>query len=227
MNQDDRVGRRAAAAAEFDQHGQRQDGERIVVSLETGLRLLRDLFFTRVQSEVEKEYGLDSMLSPVSLVKSELRTKAEIDAFQVAESAAETRTARFVAGPDDWYVNWLSRLCLGDQSGSDAVVQRLAHYASRGPDDRRRSFATVLEKALPEARHAPLIIYRLLPLSAAIVTDVAFGDHARAAEGRKRQATLLPNLTDCPQCRGNLLDNGEQCILCGNPMWKYDWLTAE
>ncbi|MGE0610612.1 MAG: hypothetical protein AB7O62_26215 [Pirellulales bacterium] len=227
MTQDDLGMRRATAAKELNEHAHRQDGERIVTSLDSGLRTLRDLFFTRVHVEVEKEYGMDSMLSPISLVKSEVRTKAEIDCYQVAESAAEARAAKSALGTGDWYANWLLRLRVGEQATSPAVLQRLAHYASREPDDRRRAFATVLEKALPEARHAPLIIYRMLPLAVAIVTDMALGEHRRALEGRKRQTTLLSSINDCPQCHGNLLENGEQCAQCGNPMWKYEWLTAE
>ncbi len=227
MSQEDLASRRATAAAELNEHGHRQDGERIVTSLDAGLRTVRDLFFTRVHVEVEKEYGMDSMLSPISLVKSELRTKAELECYQVAEAAAEARSSRIIPGSGDWFATWLARLCMGEQSRTEAVVQRLAHYASREPDDRRRAFATVLEKTLPEARHAPLIIYRLLPLAVSIVTDVALGEHLRGVEARKRQTTLLPSITDCPQCQGNLLENGEQCALCGNPMWKFEWLTAE
>ena len=51
--------------------------------------------------------------------------------------------------------------------------------------------------------------------------------HERALEARKRQQSILPGIGDCGACRGNVLDNGERCAQCGNPIWKYDWLTAE
>src|SRR4051812_21310344 len=101
MQLEDRAQRRSAAIAEFEQQGHRQDGQRIVTSLEAGLHTLRDLFYVRIQADVEKEYGMDSMLSPVSLVKSEMRTKVEVDIFQIAESAAEARARQFVPGNDD------------------------------------------------------------------------------------------------------------------------------
>lgn len=227
LSQEERVQRRAAAAASLNLHEHRNDGEQIVNSLEAGLHELRDALYTRIHADVEQEFGMDSMLSPLSLVKSEARTKAEINIYQIAESAAEARASNYASGADDWFVRWLATLCLGEQSELPAVVQRLSQYVGKSADDRRRTFSTVLERTLPEARHAPLIVYRLLPLAVAIVTAVAFGDHARATDARKRQTTLLPNIPDCHQCHGNLLDNGEQCASCGNPMWKYDWLTAE
>ena len=43
---------------------------------------------------------------------------------------------------------------------------------------------------------------------------------------RKQQTSLLPAILDCHRCRGRLLDCGESCPECGNPLWKYNWLTS-
>ena len=59
-----------------------------------------------------------------------------------------------------------------------------------------------------------------------IATALAFGDHARARDARKRQTADLPAIRYCSQCRGDVLENGEQCRGCGNPLWKFEWLTA-
>jgi hypothetical protein len=227
MSQEDRAQRRTGAAAQLDERTGRGDGTRIVNSLADGLNVVRDLFFTRVHAEVENRYGMDSMLSPVSALKSEAATKSEIDVYQVVEAAATVGAFGYVDAPEAWRREWLARLRLGDAADSTAVVQRMAYYVSRAPDERRRAFSLVLERALPEARRAPLIVYRLLPLAVSIATCLAFGDGRGAQDARKQQVALLPGISDCRECRGNVFDNGEKCPQCGNPFWKYEWLTAE
>jgi hypothetical protein len=69
-------------------------------------------------------------------------------------------------------------------------------------------------------------LFRLLPLAAQIATTLAFGDQPRALELRSRQVFHLPSIEDCQQCHGGLLDNGDRCRACGNPVWDYEWLTA-
>jgi hypothetical protein len=227
MSQEERAQRRAAAAAQLDERAARGDGTRVVNSLADGLNVVRDLFFTRVHAEVANRYGTDSMLSPVSAMKSEATTKSEIDVYQVVESAATVGGFGYVDAPDEWRREWLARLRLGEAAATLAVVQRIDYYASRPPDERRRAFSLVLERALPEARRAPLIVYRLLPLAVSIATCLAFDDARRAQEVRKQQVALLPGIADCRECHGNLFDNGEKCPQCGNPFWKYEWLTAD
>jgi hypothetical protein len=227
MSPDDRQARLAVAAEEFNLHEHRDTGSRVATNLADGFNTLRDAFFTRVYDDVEMVIGTDSMLMPISRVKSEIAAKTEIDIYQVAESVATAREKHFVTTEDDWYLSWLAQLRLGDGADSPGVNQRLAYYLSKSSDDRRRSFSTVLERALPEARRAPLIIYRLLPLAIGIMTAVAFGDSALAHELRKRQVRLLPSILDCHDCHGSLLDNSEKCPQCGNPLWFYNWLTAE
>jgi hypothetical protein len=70
-------------------------------------------------------------------------------------------------------------------------------------------------------------MFRLLPLAILIVTSIAFGDHPLAEETRKRQVTWLSSIADCHACHGRLMDVAEECPQCGNPIWKYNWLTAD
>jgi hypothetical protein len=227
MSQGERAQRRAAAAAELSRRAAVVDAARVVDSLADGLNTVRDLFFTRVRTEVESRYGMDSMLSPASAIKSEAATRSEIDVYQVVEAAAAAGEHGYLDADDNWRRGWLARLRLGDSAQAPAVVQRLDFYAARQPDDRRRAFSLVLERAMPEARRAPLIVYRLLPLAVAIATNLAFADHRRAQDIRRQQIALLPGIADCRECRGNVIDNGEKCPQCGNPFWKHEWLTAD
>ena len=124
-------------------------------------------------------------------------------------------------------MQWLGRLRLGDAVASPAVAQRLTSYRGKSPDDRRRVFSNQLQRVQPEAVRAPLVMFRLLPLAISIVTSLAYGDHPRAEETRKRQVAWLASIADCHACHGRLMDIGEECPQCGNPIWKYNWLTAD
>jgi hypothetical protein len=222
-----RLQRRVAAASQFNERLSRGDGERVAGGLADGLGLLADSFLTRVHVDVQRNFGMDSMLMPTSIVKTEEKAKTEIELFQIGEAAAHTRACQYMAGQDDWFPAWLAELRLGEEAGSSGTSHRLAQYSARTPEDRRRHFSTVLERTLPAASRAPLVLYRLFPLGVWIVTSLAFGDHDRAQEARKKQQSVLPGIGDCSACRGSVLDNGERCSQCGNPIWKYDWLTAE
>ncbi|HEV3004098.1 MAG TPA: hypothetical protein VGX78_06525 [Pirellulales bacterium] len=227
MTVEDRNQRRADAAAEFDRKRNRQDGAFVVNSLADGLSTLRDALFTRVHADVEKIVGMDSILSPAAADRSAASARTEIELYQIAESASSVEVDGYV--PDDaaWYRQWLARLRLGERCQSPVVAGRLEHYRSKTADERRRAFAQLLERSLPEARHAPLIVYRLFPLAVAVATAVAFGDHSRAGAARNRQVFILPGISDCPTCHGRVLANEEKCAQCGNPFWTYEWLTAD
>ena len=56
---------------------------------------------------------------------------------------------------------------------------------------------------------------------------IAFGDHVTAQDARRQQKLLLSSIGDCNECHGRLMENGEKCVQCGNPFWKYAWLTAD
>ena len=75
MNPELRLQQRAAAASKFNEHLGRGDGERVTGSLADGLGLLADQFLTRVHVDVQRNFGMDSMLIPTSLVKTEEKTK--------------------------------------------------------------------------------------------------------------------------------------------------------
>jgi hypothetical protein len=80
---------------------------------------------------------------------------------------------------------------------------------------------------MAEARKAPLVLYQLLPPAVAIVTATAFADPAQADLARNEQRLILPALSDCRTCHGALLPPGTSCSQCGNPLWKFAWLTGE
>jgi len=213
-------------AEQFNRHENRHDGAKVAGSLTGGLAILRESLFLRVHRDVERLVGRDSMLIPVSEVKTEQVTKTEIDLYQIAESAAAVRDHGYVGTSDDWYARWLARLRLGEAKTDGEIVERIGQYLGQAADDRRLAFTDVLVKVLPEAQRAPLVVFRLLPFCVRIATALAFGDQQTASGARKRQVTLLPAITDCRRCRAELLENGEQCRECGNPLWKSEWLTA-
>lgn len=222
------VSRRADAAAEFDDHEQGETGVRVANSLSFGFSALRTALFTRIHDDVVRYYGNDSMLSPVSLKglqKMEANSKVEIEIYQVAVSCEEIRDRGYVRD-HAWYREWLSRLRLGELAQHEPVRQRLAHYLEEERSERRLDFVGVLVRSAPEASKAPLILYRLFPLAVRLATDLAFGDHLAAADARNKQIAILPHIVDCRECHGRPLDNGEQCPLCGNPVWKFEWLRA-
>jgi hypothetical protein len=225
MNSERQAARRAEAVAQLESAVKRADATELVARLDAGLELLRNTFFTRVQGDVERIFGVDSMIDPLSLAKSEARSHDEIDLFQVAESAAAVHEARYLPVGQDWYRRWLGRLRMGEHVDSPSPLARLEDYAAKDADDRRRTFSVVLERTLPEATRAPLVIYRLLPLAVAVATAAAFGDTAAAAALRQQQIATLPSVADCSDCAGRVLPNGKRCSQCGNPLWKHEWLT--
>lgn len=226
MNQEEPSHRHAEAVDQFNQRENRDDGEHLAASLTGGMAILRSSLYSRVHRDVEKRLGTDTMLVPVSEKKTEKLTKAEIDLFQIAESAAAVREHAYVSADADWYLQWLTLLRLGESGAGRKAVARLQGYVSRDADKRRLAFTDVLAKVLPESTRAPLVLFRLLPLSVHITTALAFGDHTAALDARGRQTSFLPAINYCSRCHGRVLENGEQCPGCGNPLWKYEWLTA-
>jgi hypothetical protein len=222
----DSAERHASAVKEFNEHERRSDGTTVAGSLASGLDRLRESFYLRVHHDVERALGVDSMWMPLSELRAERQTKREIDIYQIAESAATVRDCHYLADPGEWYLPWLCRFRLGDAHTDVGNAARLADYAGKTLRDRRLAFSDVLGEVLRESRRAPLVLFRLMPSCVEIATALAFGDHARARDARKRQIADLPAIRYCNQCRGDVLENGEQCRGCGNPLWKYDWLTA-
>jgi len=221
----EKASRRTAFIEEFQRRENRQDGERVVASLDSGLEILRDLLYGRLHYDVEQNVGTDSMLMPVSEAKTLQATKIQIDIYQVVESAATAQQRTYVHSPD-WYLDWLSRLRLRELAGADKTQGEMATYRGMNPDSRRLAFTDVLMRVLPESRKAPMVLYQLLPLAIQIITAVAFGDHPTAAELRQQQKEILPAIADCPACHGAVLNNGDFCDTCSNPVWTYRWLTV-
>ena len=227
MNTEQEVRARDELIAEFERLQNRTDGTRVVGSLADGLSLLRDTLFTRIHRDVEAVFGTDSMLIPLSEKGSRSTATTEIEIFQIAETAAAVREGHHVAEDQHpWLMDWLTRLRLGDEV-SAGIRERIESYPADKLIDRRRMFSRRIERVFPEAAQAPLVVYRLFPLSLAIAASIAFGDGPRAGELRRQQVTILPNIADCHACHGRLLENGEKCPQCGNPLWTYEWLVAE
>jgi hypothetical protein len=217
----------AHAAKEFNSHSQRTDGNRVAGSLNVGFNLLQDSLFSRLNDDVERVIGRDSMLVPVSALKTRQETEAETELYQIAESAAFAGTLGCKTSDDRWYMLWLAKLRLGESQVDAKVIDQLSNYLSKTSQQRRLAFTDVLSRVLPGSRRAPLILFELFPLAIQIVTAAALGDHAGAVELRRRQLVQQPALADCRTCRGQVLENGQQCKECGNPLWKHEWLVAE
>lgn len=213
------------AAEEFNRREGRQDGARVATSLDAGLSILRDSLYHRLHEDVERIVGTDSMLMPLSPRKVEPVTKLEIECYQFVESQAAAELG-YLANREDWYLPWLVRLRLGPAGADETTRQRLDSYRAMPPDRRRLAFGDVLAKTFPESRRAPLVLFRLFPLAVHAATASAFGDHAGAAKIRSRQVAALAIIADCRECHGKILENGEQCRTCGNPLWKSEWLLA-
>jgi hypothetical protein len=215
------------AVQEFVAHSQRDDGTQIVAGLMAGLDRLAVLMVDRIATEPEMKFGVDSMIMPRMVVSGHVAAGLEIELFQVVESAAAARNGGYISASDDWYLRWLAKTRLPERYLEPAVIARLAVYRAKPSDGRRLAFETAIDRALPQAVRAPVVLYRLFPMAIEIATAIAFDDAEGAQAARKRQIEVLANLADCHACHGSLLDNGEECRQCGNPLWKFDWLTAE
>jgi len=113
---------------EFAEHSGRADGPQAVPSLASGLGLLDDLLYFRLHDDVEKVFGADSMLMPVSEVKTRQRTKCEIELYQIAESAAAAREFGYLPAEETWYVPWLAKLRLEQSPLGPKHRERIERY---------------------------------------------------------------------------------------------------
>jgi hypothetical protein len=221
----DSTDRLAEAGEQFNRSENRKDGAKVASQLSDGLTILRESLYLRIHEDVERHIGRDSMLSPVSEIKSQRLAITEIEVYQAVESTICAQQAGYVKRAEDWYLPWLMWFRLGQRGQSPEAIERANLYLSKGPDDRRLAFLDVLAHVLPESRKAPLVLFQLMPLAVRIATAIAFGDRSAALGLRKEQAAILPAVADCRQCRGHVLDCTEQCRACGNPLWKFQWLT--
>lgn len=222
---EERTRRRAEAAESLTSQTGCQNGAQTVARLDDGLTLLRNLLYTRLYNDVQRSFGQDSVLMPLSQDRTEQKTKGEIELFVMSEVLDEVGDGSFCDVPPDWLREWLMDLRLGGKQDQQKVAKRIDSYLGQALPARYLDFSNVLERALAEARHAPLILYQLFPLAVRVTTDLAFGDHFRGAEMRNKQLALLPALADCRACHGRLLEVDDICRECGNPVWTIRWLS--
>jgi hypothetical protein len=224
MNAQEMVSRCSRAAEEFDRHEDRSDGLQVMESICGGLTLIRDSLYARVHADVERRMGMDSMLSPLSEEKSERVTKLEIEIYQIVVAAGAAQSKGYV-GDGSWFRDWLAQFRLGRVDANGRAGRRMSYYTSKSANDQRLAFSNILAATQPEASRAPLILLRLVPAAVRIATALAFGKSVDAQQWRYEQTEILPSIPDCCRCHGKLLENGEQCAMCGNPLWTYEWLT--
>ncbi len=224
MNAQEIVSRCSIAAEEFDRHEQRSDGLRVIESLCGGLTLIRDAVYARIHADVERRMGMDSMIFPLSEEKSERTTKLEIEIYQIVVAAIGAQAKGYVIDVN-WFRDWLAELRLGHVDSNSRAARRITYYIGKPANDQRLAFSNILATAQPEASRAPLILLRLVPAAVQIATALAFGKSVDAQQSRHEQIEILPSISDCDRCHGKLLENGEQCTMCGNPLWTYEWLT--
>ena len=221
---EERSRRRAAAADALATLSRRPDPLQIVARLDDGLSLLRNLLYTRLQTDVQRFFGKDSMTMPLSESLTEHQVKGETEAYLVAEVWDELASAGILPPPGHHH-QWLLELRLADRQDRAAQEARAGQYVQLAGRDRQLEFSDRLEKLLREARLVPLVLYQLFPLAARAASALAFGDHLRGGEIRNRQASLLPAITYCRNCHGRLLEVDESCRECGNPVWTIRWMT--
>jgi hypothetical protein len=221
----DSTDRLAEAGEQFNRSENRKDGAAVASRLADGLTILRESLYLRIHEDVERHIGRDSMLSPVSEIKAQRLAITEIEVYQAVESTVCAKQAGYVERAEDWYLPWLMWFRLGQRGQSPEAIERGNLYLSKGPDERRLAFLDVLAHVLPESRKAPLVMFQLMPLAVRIATATAFDDQKAALGLRKEQTAILPAVADCRQCHGHVLDCAEQCRACGNPLWKFQWLT--
>ncbi len=195
--------RQAESASQLKLRDPAADAERIVQSLEAGLSLLVDRFYARIHFDVETQVGRDSLYEPLSEDKTCEETQGAIEVYQVVESAWAAREFGYPIAQDDWYLEWLAELRLGQ---------------------RHRTAETV--RQLPESGRSPLVLSVLFPTTIHLATALAFGDRVRADAVRNQQIAWLPAIDGCHRCHGVVYVNGESCPVCGNPLWTYRWLTS-
>ena len=217
------------SAAELRSRCPDLDASWIVDSLDVGMTRVRDVLLRRIHEDVERHFGVDSLIAPVSRVEEQRQTqsaKLEIEIYSTIVVAEEVAQGAYVDGPQEWFLDWLFQLRLGGNQ-KELFQRRWKSYQSPSAEARRLKFVAFLQRAMPESAGTPLVLFRLFPRAVRIVAAVAFGDLLRGQELRAEQCGLLPAIDDCPECHGRVLDNEESCHICGNPVWVFKWLESD
>jgi hypothetical protein len=215
------------AASVLAAHGSKRRSVDVVDGLVAGLTTLRDLLVSRLHVDVERQFGVDSMVAPLSLsheARQLIRASDETDAFAAAVVEDEVTRGGYVEQPAEWFFEWIFGLLLGE---SPRIRQDQAEpYRALTDKGRHLRLVTALQQAVPDSVRTPPVLFLLFPLGVRIAAAMAFGDSRRAQELRLEQAELLPSIVDCHECRGRLLGNDERCRNCGNPLWTFAFLRA-
>lgn len=220
---------RQRAAADLAPRLTRLHAADVVDGLAGGLALLSGLLEQRLHVDLERQFGVDSMVAPMTLSQAGRqlqRAATEIDAYSAVVVEEEVGRGLYVADSGAWVLDWALQLRLGDAAGAVRAAQAEAY---RGLEDRPRRlrFASQLRHAVPESVRMPGVVLKLYALGVRIAAALAFGDAARADQLRAEQIELVPAIGDCPDCRGRVLMNGMSCAHCGNPLWTYAWLRSD
>ncbi len=221
---EERCRRRVAATEALALFSHRPDASQIVARLDDGLSLLRNLLYTRIQTDVQRSFGMDSMLMPISRSQTEYEVKGEMEAFVVAEVLDEMAREAILPFPAE-NRTWLFDFRLADRTDRDILEDRADHYLFLQNRERQLEFSDRLEEQVREARLVPLVLYQLFPLAVRCAAALSMGDHFRGGEIRNRQMAILPAIADCRYCHGRLMEVDESCRECGNPVWTIRWMT--
>ena len=217
--------RRTAFIEEFQRHENRTDGQQVVTSLDSGLLVLRDLLYGRLHYDVEQIVGMDSMLIPLSEAKAQRATKAQIEIYQVVESAWSVQERQYVSS-NDWYVDWLTRFRLGEMAAKEKIQNEIAAYRGMKPDGRRLAFTDVLMRVLPESRKRRWSCSSWCPWQSKSPRRWPSETILRRRNcGSSRDRSCPPSPT-APRATAPCWTTADFCDTCSNPMWTYKWLTV-
>ena len=163
---------------------------RVTNSLGDGLVVLRDAFSIAFTATL-KVFGLDSMLLPVAVLKSETNTN---------QRSRSIRSSKRSSMPQIVIWAWRRRLVhvAGQLRLPDSALpgRRAAGWRSAG---QRPTIAAGRSyrgcSGCFRGRASALVMFRLFPLAISIAVAIAFGDHP--TEEMRAASHLAPSIADC------------------------------
>lgn len=226
MSVEQSTSRRQRTITDLAKAAPRVNASRVVDTLSAGFTQLRDLLVLRLHNDVEIEFGVDSMIAPVSFsaaTKQVVNAGYETEVYSATVFDDEARGRGYISGKTGWFLDWILHARL-DENQLAPYRSRVDRYRQLSAEECRHEFVANLHHVVPESVKTPLVLFRLFPYAVRIVAAQAFGDAERANELRSEQGELLPSINDCPSCHGNVLEGGAVCPRCGNPIWTFEWL---
>src|SRR5712692_2682750 len=175
-------------AAEFNTKENRLDGFVIAKALHEGLDSdARNWFYGSIFHWYD-----DIPLTREQKVDAELSSRREVWFYHCVEAAISAKQNGYI-GDDRWFVDWVARLNLGNETAKVGIERRLADYWGKSRDTRQVAFTVHLGSTLPKKTnsndwirwHVPL-----LALSASITTATAFGDEKSAAAHKEEHRKI-------------------------------------